>query len=445
MEIKQITTGYRNERIFKEENLVVARFDHGQELFLLNIYPHLKYQAIDFFGGAITDAVAATLEKMPKDCAQAVIDSYFGKKGIGYQAIRTHIDSCDFATSAYAAVKDPLDTNFNSFSIQRDIDRIIYWIKEAYKSAGRILPVMLSPWSPPDFMKTNHSRIQGGYLKKEYYESWARYICKYVHEYRKSGVDVQMLSIQNEPNAVQKWDSCLFTAEQEKIFLADYLYPCMLKNKLDDIKIYIWDHNKERLFDRVESVVTDQTAEMITGAAFHWYSGDHFAALRLVREQFPKMKLLFSEGCIEYSRFDKNQFKNAQIYGHDMIGNFSAGMNAFLDWNICLDENGGPNYADNYCAAPVICDTVNSKVDYQLSYHYISHFSRFIQPGAKRIATTVYTREVEQVAFQNPDQSIVLITFNETEKELPLTIRLSDHLYESIIPRQSISTFIIGK
>lgn len=411
-----------------------------QENLLLNLYPEVDYQQVGFFGGAITDAVAATLEKMPEEKAQEVLEAYFGKTGIGYRAIRSHIDSCDFATGQYAAVTDPADTEFRSFSLSRDEARIIRWILRAYAVAGESLPVMLTPWSPPSFMKTNGSRTHGGHLKRDCYEAWAKYLCRYVREYLTRGIRVTALSVQNEPKAIQTWDSCLFTPEEERVFLSRYLYPEFQRQGLGHIRFFIWDHNKERLYDRARAVITEETENMVAGLAFHWYSGDHFDALRMVRERYPDKQLIFSEGCIEYSRFDRNQLRNAQMYGHDMVGNFRAGMNSFLDWNICLDEQGGPNYVGNYCEAPVICDTARGEVQYKLSFSHIGHFSRFVQPGARHIGTTVYTEAIEQVAFRNPDGSIAAVLLNRTEAQLPVTLRLNGTLIPAELPPQSIST-----
>ena len=423
-------------------SLTAKTDEKQQELYLLNIYPEVQYQEIQCFGGAITDAVAATLERMPEDVSGEVIRAYFGPDGIGYRCIRTHLDSCDFSTEPYAAVTDPDDKSFSTFSLERCENRVIHWIKEAYKAAGTCLPVMLSPWSPPEFMKTNGSRVGGGRLKKECYWDWAKYICRYIEEFRNRGIHVTALSIQNEPNATQTWDSCLFTPDEERRFLKEYLYPELCDAGLQDIQIYIWDHNKERLFDRACSVITDDTMNMVSGIAFHWYSGDHFDAVRLVKERFPDKLLTFSEGCIEYSRFDSNQIRNAQMYGHDMIGNFAAGMDGFIDWNICLNEQGGPNYVGNYCEAPIICDTEKGALSYKLSFSYISHFSRFIQPGAKRIATTIYTDEIEQVAFMNPDGSIVAIIQNRTAAARNASLRIDDKLIDVELPPESISSVV---
>lgn len=415
----------------------------GRELGLVNLYPDIQYQEIAFFGGAITDAVGATLEQLPRERAREVIDAYFGPKGIGYRAIRTHIDSCDFSTDQYAAVSDPADTTLQSFSIKRDEQRILPWIRAAYDSAGEALPVMLSPWSPPAFMKTNGCRSGGGRLKKECYTLWARYLCRYIKEYRDRGINVTALSVQNEPNATQTWDSCLYTPEEEREFLAGHLYPQLHRAGLGDVAVYIWDHNKERLFDRASAEIDQHTDPMIAGLAFHWYSGDHFDALRLVREKFPQKKLMFSEGCIEYSRFDKNQLANAQMYAHDMLGNLNAGMNAFLDWNIALNEEGGPNHVGNFCEAPVICDTRTGTVEYKLSFYYISHFSRFVCPGAKRVATTNFSDRLEVAAFRNPDDTLAVVFLNRTEEKYSVALRLDGHILPIELNGNAIATAII--
>lgn len=441
-----ITTTFENNQVQEhiKEQAFIPDIDN-QELHIVNLYPGIQYQTIGSFGGAITEAVGLTLNRVSSALSQNVIESYFGQSGIGYQMIRTHVDSCDFSLGNYSAVEDKNDADFSTFSLRHDEENIIPYIHAAYKAAKRELPVMLSPWSPPAFMKTNGDKNGGGKLKKEYYPVWARYLCRYIQEYKKRGVNVTALSVQNEPNAIQKWDSCTFTADEEREFLEDYLAPALKSEGLEKIEVYVWDHNKERLYDRAKKIINSQTDQLISGLAFHWYSGDHFDALRLVHEEFPLKKLLFTEGCIEYSRFSKdNQLNNAQMYAHDIIGNLNAGMNSFIDWNIVLDENGGPNHAGNYCEAPIICDTQNGTIDKKLSFYYIAHFSKYILPGAKRIATTQYTPHLEATAFQNPDGSFTAVLLNQTFEDLPVTFRLEHHLLDVLLPRESISTYLIN-
>jgi len=444
--VKVYTTCYENGKALtsqKEGGFVCD--SENQETNLVNIYPEIKYQDISGFGGAITEAVGATLLELPQNTADDVIKSYFSHEGLGFRFIRTHIDSCDFALRNYSAVEDESDTEFSNFSLKRDEKYIIPWIKKAYEAAGCQFPVMLSPWSPPAFMKTNGEKNNGGKLKKEFYPAWAKYFCRYIKEYRNKGINVSMISIQNEPNAEQTWDSCTYTPNEEKEFLRDFLYPELVNSGLGDIEIYIWDHNKERLYERTCAILDSETEHMVSGACFHWYSGDHFDSLRLVRERYPKLKLLFSEGCIEYSVYKTdNQLVNSDKYCHDIIGNLCAGMNTFIDWNIALNSDGGPNHVNNLCEAPIICDIKNKTWEKKLSFYYLGHFSRFIQPTAKRIGTSSFSTMIEVVGVENPDGSIAVVLYNRSNKEEEVFLRLNEKLLRLELPKSGIATAVIS-
>lgn len=418
----------------------------GEELNILNVYPEMKYQEIIGFGGAITEAVGITLNQMGQENAKKIIDSYFSKEnGIGYRLIRTPIDSCDFGDEMYEADSDPNDTEFQNFSMEQPDKYIVPYIRMACTAAGENLPIMLSPWSPPAYMKTNNSRINGGHLKKECYLAWARYLCRYMNEYKSRGLNLRAISIQNEPNASQTWDSCLFTGDEEKEFLSQYLYPQMQKENLSDIEIFIWDHNKERIFDRAKEEIDEETNSKIDGIAFHWYSGDHFDALRMVHEQYPDKKLIFTEGCIEYSRFEPDSLANAKRYAHDIIGDLNAGINGLIDWNIVLNKEGGPNYVGNFCESPIMCDIEKKEIFYKLSYFYISHFSRFILPGAVKIGTSIYSDEVDAVGFENTYGSLEIVALNRQAETKPLVIRLHNELLKIVMKGNEFLTISIKR
>ncbi len=265
-------------------------------------------------------------------------------------------------------------------------------------------------------MKTNGEMNHGGKLKEEYYDAWARLLVKYVEAYEKEGLPISRMTLQNEPAAVQKWDSCVFTAEEERRFACDYLRKRLDEAGYGHVKLNMWDHNKDLILERTKGTLSDEEADRaIQGIAFHWYSGDHFEALQAVRDKYPHKELIFTEGCVEYSRFSKrNQMDFAESYGHALIGDLNAGMNGFIDWNILLDEQGGPNHVKNFCDAPVMYDREKGVLDVKLSYYYIGHFSRFIKPGAKRLLTTRYTQKLECCAFSNPGGELVLIVMNQT-------------------------------
>ncbi|MEH7305226.1 glycoside hydrolase family 30 protein [Neobacillus drentensis] len=444
MNIKLVTTTYQEDIKNTYESSREFSSDRGAEMKVVNIYPDMEYQTFDGFGGAITEAAGYTFSLMNQDNQKRILEAYFGSNGNRYNLVRTHIDSCDFSVSQYAAMDDPSDTEFNSFSLERDEKYIIPLLKEAEQTAGKALSVMLSPWSPPAFMKTNGQRTEGGSLKPEYRQFWAVYICHYIKQYRNKGFSIDMITIQNEPNATQTWDSCLYTGEQEKEFLRDYLYPVLVDNGLEDIEVCVWDHNKERMFERACEIIDEETDKMVQGIAFHWYTGEHFDAIKLVHERFPDKKLIFTEGCVEYSRFSEaGQLENAQMYAYDIIGNINAGMNAFIDWNLILNKEGGPNHVNNFCDAPIMCDTENDIVQEKLSFTYIGHFSRYIEPGAKRIASTKYTDKLDVVSLKNPNGSIVIVLLNRSHEEVPVALRLGGQVTEFSVPASSIVTGVI--
>lgn len=226
-------------------------------------------------------------------------------------------------------------------------------------------------------------------------------------------------------------------------FVRDYLGPTLQKNNLQDVKIYVWDHNKEIVFERAREIFQDEKAyEYIAGTAFHWYSGDHFEGVALLREKYPEKELIFTEGCVELSRFsDTDEIYKAEMYAHDMLGNLNAGMNGFIDWNMLLDEKGGPNHVGNFCAAPIMCNPKNDTVEKKLSYYYIGHFSKYILTDAVRIATTKYSDDIEVTAYLNPNGERVVVLLNKRDKDIDVTIREYGMGFKLKINSHSIVTF----
>lgn len=443
MELKLFTTTYENNVKKTAEKVSEFVDDHGIENQLINLYPHVKYQALEGFGGAITDSAGYIFSQMSDEQRREVLDRYFGDRGLHYRLVRIPIDSCDFSLEHFEADSDEADEAFERFSFERVEKYIIPLLDAAIGIYGENLEIMLSPWSPPAYMKTNGERNNGGSLKPEYYQRWADYICRYIEEYRGRGYKVTKLTLQNEPKAVQTWDSCVYTAKEERAFLKDYMYPALVAHHLEDIDIYIWDHNKERAFEWAEAIIDKDTDKMIRGIAFHWYSGDHFEALDMIRERFPDKELLLSEACIEYRKFDQGDYiHNAEKYSHEIIGNFNHGMKTFLDWNIILNEEGGPNHVKNYCDAPFLFDTKSKKLMESNIYGHIWHFSHFIKPGAVRIGFSKYTDKLEVTAFKNKD-NIVFVLLNRTKEKMEAYVRLNGQCVKAEAEPDSISTGII--
>lgn len=287
-------------------------------------------------------------------------------------------------------------------------------------------------------------RKNGGSLKPEYRSLWVEYLCRYILEFKNRGFEVQRISLQNEPKAAQTWDSCIYTAQEEKEFLRDFMYPALQKHGLTKIEVFIWDHNKERIYERVRDIVDETTKEMVAGVAFHWYSGDHFEALDLVRQQYSQLKMVVSESCIEYTKFGAADGEmNAGRLSHEIIGDLNGGMCAFYDWNILLDETGGPNHVGNFCHAPFLFDRQKKQLLPQLIQKHFYHFSHYVEPGAMRIGFSKYTDKLDVTAFQNPDGKIVAILLNRDKDSLPVILRLKNHIVRLTVTGQSIGTGVI--
>ncbi len=184
----------------------------------------VTYQEIEGFGGAFTEAAAVTLGKIPAEKREEVLRAYFDPKaGHGYSLCRTHINSCDFALGNYAYCEEDGDFDLRSFSIERDRQALVPMIRRALEISGNGFKLFASPWSPPAWMKTTGRMNRGGKLRPECRDVWARYYARYIREYEKEGVPIWGLTVQNEPEAVQPWDSCVYTGEEERDFVRDHL------------------------------------------------------------------------------------------------------------------------------------------------------------------------------------------------------------------------------
>ena len=413
----------------------------------LMLDPGKTFQTIEGFGGALTDASAETFYKLPGSIQEEILNAYFDRqKGIGYSLCRTHINSCDFSSESYAYCEVEGDTDLKHFSIDHDKKFRIPFTKAAISKAGNGLKFFASPWSPPAWMKTNNHMLQGGKLKPEYRQAWADYFVRFIEVYEKNGIPIWGLTVQNEPMAVQTWESCIYTAEEERDFVKDYLGPTLEKAGLEDKKIIIWDHNRGIMYQRASVVYNDpEASKYVWGTGFHWYTGDHFSNVRLLQEAFPEKKTLFTEGCVwpfDYSKI--NEWHWGEQYGESIIHDLNNSCVGWVDWNILLDETGGPNHVANFCYAPLIGNTQTGNLLYMNSYYYIGHFSKFIYPGARRIICSSNNDDLLATAMLNPDGSIALVVMNQTDEAIKFKTWIYNRGFTATSMAHSIATFVFN-
>src|SRR6201991_3661630 len=412
--------------------------------------PAKSFQTMLGIGGALTDASAEVFYKLPKDKQKELLTAYYDKaKGIGYTLGRTNIQSCDFSSDTYSYVSNN-DPALKTFDISHDKKYRIPFIKEVIAAAGGKLTMFVSPWSPPAFMKTNNNVLHRGKLKPEFDQSWANFYVKFIHAYEKAGIPIWGLSVKTEPMATQTWESCLYTAEEERDFIKNFLGPTLQKSGLASKKLIVWDHNRDLLYQRASTILeAPAAAKYVWGIGFHWYetwTGGPmlFDNLKLVHEAFPSKNLLFTEGCKEKFAFDSLQnWSLGERYGYSMINDFNNGACGWTDWNILLDENGGPNHVGNFCFAPVHADTRTGQLIYTNAFYYIGHFSKFVRPGARRIAVSSNRVALQTSAFVNKDGSIAVIVMNTTDQAMPYHLLMKGQAAVTESLPHSIATLII--
>ncbi|MFL6229263.1 MAG: glycoside hydrolase family 30 protein [Pyrinomonadaceae bacterium] len=411
--------------------------------------PAKTFQTHIGIGGALTDAAAETFARVPKDKQQEILEAYFdARRGIGYTFARTNIHSCDFSSSSYTYVTEG-DAELRSFSVAHDRQFRIPFIKQAMATAGGKLTIFASPWSPPAFMKSNNDMLHGGKLKPEFFQAWANYYTRFIKAYQQEGIPIWGITVQNEPMATQKWESCIYSAEEERDFLKNYLGPTMRRAGLGEKKIIAWDHNRDLIYQRAQTILTDgEAAQYVWGIGYHWYepwSGGEamYDIVKLVREAFPDKPLVFTEGCADVFDMQKvHDWTLGERYGHSMINDFNNGTVAWTDWNVLLDETGGPNHVNNFCFAPLHAETKTGQLIYTNAFYYIGHFSKFIRPGAKRIASSPSRSALMSTAYANPDGKVSVVVMNRGDKEVAYYLWVAGQAAEVKSLPHSIQTLV---
>jgi len=451
-EVLVVRTSQNDERMAPLPSLRMSR--HRAEVNATVVLdPSVRYQTFLGFGGSFTESSAELLLQLGRVRQEQVIDACFRvDSGLGYRMGRMHINSCDFSRGHWACCQEVGDEKLQTFTISRYRRAIIPFMHRAGTAAGEPLKIVASPWSPPAWMKDTGSMVAGGNLKPEYREAWARYYVKFAKELEACGLPLWALTVQNEPNAPVNWESCLFTAEEERDFVRDFLGPILEFSGLD-LKLLVWDHNRDDMLARARVIYADQeAARHVWGVAFHWYGDPRFErwpdklgqlcfdnVLR-VHELRPEKHLVMTEACQEGGAHS-GDWKLAERYAQNIIKDLSNWTEAWIDWNLLLDESGGPNHKRNYCSAPLLADIKKDVVHVQPSFYYIGHFSRFLQPNAERILCTSNRDALESVAFVNEDGTIAAIVLNRSDRSVDFWLEVGGKAVACLAPEHSISTY----
>jgi glucosylceramidase len=443
----------------------------------ISINPNKRYQTITGFGGSFTEASASLLNKLSKANRENILKAYFSKEGADYSLTRTHINSCDFSLSNYAYANVPGDKNLEHFSIDEDRNDLIPMIKAAQQFSKDGFKIIASPWTAPPWMKDN-TDWRGGKLLPEYRETWALYFSKYIQAYKKEGINIWGITVENEPLGNDKnWESMHFTPEEMRDFVRDYLGPQFEKDGLSHIPILGYDQNRgDELEKWAKTMFEDKkAAKYFGGTAVHWYAStyDFFpASLQYTHQLSPTKHLINTEACVdaevpkwnddnwywskeatdwgwdwasEKEKYLHPKYAPVFRYAGDIIGCLNNYVDGWIDWNMVLDKQGGPNWFKNWCTAPVIVDEEKDEVYFTPLYYTIAHFSKFIRPGAVRIGFECADKDLMVTAVENPDASVVVIVFNPSENEKAFAASVQGQTVNAIIHAKAIQTLVFNK
>lgn len=316
-----------------------------------------KFQQIFGFGGAFTEAAAVNFASLSPSTQQEILELYFGKTGIGYSVGRVPMGSCDFSVEPYTFADVPGDANLAHFdaAVTHDTWTMIPFIKAAAAYSARPLRLYLSPWSPPAWMKLpehdGRQHLTGSAvplgLNATFQWTWALYYSKFISAYAQYGVRFWGLTVQNEPLFAAPWEACVYTAEFQRDLIKNYLGPRMAKDH-PEVKIMAYDHNRDEVANFMNILLGDpECAPYIAGTAIHWYVSNNYYNLQKTHAIDPSKFILNTEAC--NCPVNKQSWPYAEAYAQDIINDLNHWVTGFVDWNMLVDMNGGPNHLENVC------------------------------------------------------------------------------------------------
>lgn len=430
--MKKIETNIKKHIYFEESELTSLRWNLNDEWNIVRVYPEILKQKWYGMGGSITEASCINLSKLSISKQEEFLNSYFSTSGLSYNLGRISIGSNDFCISSYEYLSD---SNLDNFAITHDEELIIPTIQRILKK--KKLTLIASPWSPPAFMKDNHSLFGGGKLEPQYYSLYADYLVKFLDSYQNKNIFVSYITIQNEPLAAQNWESCLYSLEEQKSFIYSYFLKKLKKTKT---KLLLWDHNKENVYD-VSQFLMEQE-ESVAGIAYHWYTGTHSTNLKLVKEKYPNALLFHTEGCCGFSIYQELEWRrDAELYLLDIISDLNEGMNGYIDWNLLLDYQGGPNHQKNYCKSPIILNEQEDNFILTPIYYYLGHVSRYFSFGCRIIPIDFYRPDLYGCASVLND-CVTIVLLNPNDYDIEVNLVLYSSVTRDTLKAHTICTYL---
>jgi len=426
----KIVTDIQHHLYWKEMNIYEEQ-EANCEWNIIRIIKTAPKQNWHGMGGSFTESSCYNFTKLPFLKQQEFIENYFGESGLNYNFGRISIGSNDFSLQSYDYLRDE---NLSHFTIEHDCKAIIPTIQKVLKYKN--LTLLASPWTPPKFMKSNHSLTNGGKLLLRYYDLYAKYLVLFLKSYQEKGIYIKYLTMQNEPFAVQNWESCVYSFEDQRKFIYRYLLPQL---RHTSFYLLLWDHNKENLPMVVSKIFRKN--KRVAGVAYHWYTGIHSENLDYVSQKYPQLLLVHTEGCCGFSKYEEFAWvQDAELLLMDLLEDINHGMNAYIDWNLLLDYSGGPNWQHNYCKSPIILNETGDDFYLTPIYYYFGHISRYIKPGSRIFPISKYRLDILGVAFFD-GQKYGIVLLNPNDYNINVNLAFSDKVYCDVVKSHTIVTY----
>lgn len=451
----------------------IEEFPESESIVNIEIKPEETFQKIIGFGGSFTESSAFLLNQISQKNRDKIIEAYFGDSGARYSLTRTHINSSDFSLRNYSFAPIAGDLNLENFSIDEDRDDIIPMIKDAMAVSTDGFKIISSPWTAPIWMKDNNE-WKGGKLLPEYYDTWALFFSKYLSAYAEEGIDIWGITVENEPlGNGNSWESMHYTPEEMNTFVKNHLGPQLEKDG-HDVVLLGYDQNRDHLEEWIDIMYgNEEAAKYFDGTAIHWYASTYEVfeeALQYAHEAAPNKYLIQTEATAdadvprwqddewywskeatdwgwdwapEEQKYLHPKYVPVYRYARDIIGTLNNWVEGWVDWNMVLDKQGGPNWANNWCLAPVIVGPETDEVYFTPLYYTMAHFSKYIRQDAMRIGHEHDDEELLVTAVRNPDGSVAVIVLNQTEKSKKLQISMDRKVASLAIHGKALQTILI--
>jgi glucosylceramidase len=440
---------------------------------VIRILQDQKFQTITGFGGAFTESSAYLLNKLSQKNRDLILKAYFSEEGANYSLCRTHMNSCDFSLDHYSYTPTE-DKDLKDFSVKEDMDDLIPMIKDAQAISKDGFKLFASPWTAPPWMKDNKDWV-GGKLLKEHYPTWALFFSKYIEAYKEQGIELWGFTVENEPHGNgNNWESMHFTPTEMTDFVQHHLGPKLEADGYGDKIILGYDQNRAGLKEWVDVMyATEESSKYYDGTAIHWYESTYEVFpedLQYAHNKAPDKYLIETEGCIdaqvpvwkddawywkkeatdwgwdwaaEEDKYLHPKYAPANRYARDIIGCLNNWVDGWVDWNMVLNKQGGPNWFKNWCIAPVIVDENNDEVYFTPLYYIMTHFSKYIRPGAEVLGIDNEDSDLMITAAKNPDDTTAIVIFNEGKEAKKFNLWLNEKQIAIHIDAQAIQTILI--